>query len=84
MLQQAEAVSMPWFQDEAKQLMRNLNRPERDVVVLLSKGLSIREVGAFLDMPMNTAADHRRNAFRKLDVHTAVEAAVVATKAGLV
>ena len=83
MSQQTEAL-MPWFQDEARQLMRRLNRPERDVILLLAKGLSIREVGDFLDMPMNTAADHRRNSFRKLEVNSAVEAAVLATKAGLV
>lgn len=69
---------------EASTLMAQLSPRERDVIVLAGKGLTNVEIGAALDISSSTVNEHQKSAFRKLDVHNRTEAAVIATKAGLV
>lgn len=67
-----------------KARIAKLTARELQVVVLGSKGYTQREVADLLQVSMWTVMDHRRRAHKKLDVCTAVEAAVIAAKAGLV
>lgn len=64
--------------------LASLTAREREVLVLSSKGLTLKEVASCLRVACGTINDHRKNIYRKLDVNSAVEAAVIAAKAGLV
>jgi two-component system, NarL family, nitrate/nitrite response regulator NarL len=55
---------------------------ERDVLILVGKGCSSKEVGRLLNMTPHTVNDHMKRIFRRLDVDTRVEAAVWAAKQG--
>lgn len=61
-----------------------LTPTERDILVLSSKGCYAPEVAQRLGMCLGTVNDHLKSIYRKLDVHSKVEAAVWAVKAGLV
>ena len=69
---------------EAEQLCGQLSERMREVLVLMSKGLSAREIGTALGISMHTAHELKQRIFQRLQVHKAVEAAVIAVKAGLV
>jgi DNA-binding NarL/FixJ family response regulator len=75
---------MAWFQADAQQAVGNLTRTERDILVFLSKGLSVHEVSEHMRANAVTVASYRTIIYRKLDVHSIAEAAVIACKAGLV
>lgn len=61
-----------------------LSERQRDVLILVGKGLSNKEVGNLLCVSTYGVNDILREVFRKLEVNTRVEAAVIAAKAGLV
>lgn len=61
-----------------------LSPRERDVLVLASKGFRAGEVAKLLDISVRSVNGQLANVYRKLDVHTKVEAAVWAAKAGWV
>ncbi len=69
---------------EADQQMAALSERERECVVLAGKGLTDREIAAAVHLSFWTVAQYLKAAFRKLGVKTRTEAAVIATKAGLV
>lgn len=69
---------------EAEELMAKLTPREREVIVLSAKGLSTKVVASMLDIGWFTAQGHMKAAYRKLEVTTRQEAAVLAAKAGLV
>lgn len=75
----AEAI-----QADTQARLARLSRRQREVLVLTSKGMTVRETAAVAGMSPGTVNDHRKAIFRKLDVSSAVEAAVIAAKAGLV
>lgn len=60
-----------------------LSKRETDVLVFVGKGLSNKEVGALMGLSHCTVNDYLKSIFKKLDVNTRVEAAVLACKAGL-
>jgi DNA-binding CsgD family transcriptional regulator len=56
---------------------------EREVLVLVGKGMKGAEIGLLLGMSLWTVRDHEKHIYRKLGVSGRVEAAVWASKAGL-
>jgi len=57
---------------------------QRDSLTMLAKGLALKEAGAHLKCSPWTEAARRASIYRRLDVGSAPEAAVIAAKAGLV
>ena len=67
------AAAAPWISA--------LTRRETDVLRLLTRGLSNKQIGRELDLAEVTIKLHLRNIFRKIGAATRSEAAVLATKA---
>jgi two-component system nitrate/nitrite response regulator NarL len=64
--------------------IRRLSPRESEVLTYLSKGLTIREIATLLGIRWFTVNDHIKSIYRKLDVSSRAEAAVLATRLGLV
>lgn len=61
-----------------------LTTRERQVVQLIARGLSNREVAAALSVAFKTADAHRTNAMQKLGIHNSAELAAYAIRHGLI
>lgn len=61
-----------------------LSAREQEVLLLLGKGLSRREVAQALDLSDNTIATHIRHVYRKLNISSRAEAALEASRLGLI
>jgi len=57
-----------------------LTARESDVVCLLASGLSYSQIGDRLGVLLNTVGSHIKNAYRKLDVHSATAAVMRAVE----
>ena len=57
-----------------------LTQRELEVLGHLSRGLSYAQVGHALGVSINTVTSHVKNAYRKLDVHTAAAAVMRAVE----
>lgn len=64
-------------------LGEQLSQREREVLVLLSHGLTTRQIAHRLGRNYNTIALHRKQILRKLGVKTTLEALRVARELGL-
>lgn len=53
---------------------------EIEVLLHISRGLSYAQVSAVLGVSPNTVTSHVKNAYRKLDVHTAAAAVMRAVQ----
>jgi DNA-binding CsgD family transcriptional regulator len=51
-----------------------LSRRESEVLLLLGRGRTYAQVAAELGVSLHTVASHVKNAYRKLDVHSAAAA----------
>jgi PAS domain S-box-containing protein len=71
-------------EDAQPELRRVLTPRELDVLQLLAAGLSTDKIGRQLGLSRATVRNHVQNLLPKLGVHSRIEAAVVALKAGLV
>lgn len=72
-------ISEPVLQAECE-----LSAREQEVLLLLGKGLSRREVAQVLDLSDSTIATHIRNVYRKLNISNRAEAALEASRLGLI
>jgi len=61
-----------------------LTAKERDVARLVAEGLGNRQVAASLKISESTVQVHRRNIFRKLDIHKQTDLVRYAIREGLV
>jgi DNA-binding CsgD family transcriptional regulator len=57
---------------------------EREVILLLSEGLSSKQIGIILYISVHTVETHRRNLLRKTGVKNTLELAVFCLKRGLI
>lgn len=64
-------------------LIKNLTEREREVLILLTRGLSTREVAGTLFISRNTARNHIQNILSKLQVHSRLEAVTYALNNGI-
>jgi DNA-binding NarL/FixJ family response regulator len=57
---------------------------EVEVLTFLSKGFTIKEIAGLMSIKWFTVNDHIKSIYRKLNVSSRAEAAVLASKQGLV
>jgi DNA-binding CsgD family transcriptional regulator len=60
-----------------------LTARQREILELVAAGLSTSEMGERLTISTETVRNHMRSVFKELDVHTRLEAIVVARRLGL-
>jgi two-component system, NarL family, response regulator len=61
----------------------NLTAREREILEMISKGLTNKQIGSALDISANTARNHVNNIIEKLDVADRTEAVTTAIQQGL-
>lgn len=61
-----------------------LTTRERDVLTLLAKGYTVKDVAGLLDIGVYTAAGYAKSVYRKLNVSSRAEATLEATRRGYV
>ena len=64
--------------------VNRLSAREREILVLLCKGLTCEAAGNLMGVKASTAASFRVSLYKKLNVGSAAQAAVIAAKAGVV
>lgn len=69
---------------DKKQLSKDLSDREKEVVVLISKGKSVRDIASDLGCSENTIKSHKSNIMRKIDVSNSAGISAWAYKSGLV
>lgn len=62
----------------------HLTGREAEVLCLIARGCTYSQVAATLGMSANTVGTHVKNAYYKLDVHSAAAAVVRAIRLGLI
>jgi DNA-binding NarL/FixJ family response regulator len=65
-------------------LQKDLGPRELQVLSMIGKGMSNKEISQFTGTTANTVKMHLRRIFQKLGVHTRAEAATIAVRRGLV
>jgi DNA-binding NarL/FixJ family response regulator len=74
---------LPGVSDPADANRVKLSPRESEVLLFLSKGLTAREIAELLNIKWFTVNDHIKAIYRKLNVSSRAEAAVIAAKQGL-
>jgi DNA-binding NarL/FixJ family response regulator len=62
----------------------NLTPREKDVLILISKGIKLEEVANMLGITRNTTAGYVKNIYRKLNISSRAEATLTAARMGLI
>lgn len=84
-LEPTPAVSRPIPMDPADKLdYERLTPRESEVLTYLSKGFTIKEIASLMGIKWFTVNDHIKSIYKKLNVSSRAEAAVLASKQGLV
>ncbi len=76
-------TSRPAALDEPSEIER-LTPRETEVLTYLSKGFTIKEIASLMGIKWFTVNDHIKSIYKKLNVSSRAEAAVLASKQGLV
>lgn len=71
-------------QPSPKDLLRDLTEREREVLALVVGGYHNDQISERLHISMGTVKNHIKSIYKKLNVHTRVEAVLLALKYGLV
>lgn len=61
----------------------NLTKSEHNILNLIAKGLTNEHIAEETNISINTVITHRKNIYRKLNVHTTGEVIAIARKLGL-
>lgn len=80
----ARRILRHFQQVEDKTAGNPLSEREKEVLVLLAKGMGRSDIAELLDVSAHTAAGHTKAIYRKLNVSGRVEATLEAVKMGLV
>jgi DNA-binding NarL/FixJ family response regulator len=84
-LEQTIKKTSATYPNEAATLNLNmLSSREIEVLVLVAKGLSRKEIARLLNLSANTIARYIRDVYQKLDISSRAEAAVEACRLGLI
>ena len=62
----------------------NLTAREKDVLILISKGIKLDEVANMLGITRNTTASYVKNIYKKLNISSRAEATLTAARMGLI
>jgi len=62
----------------------NLTAREKDVLILISKGIKLDDVANMLGITRNTTAGYVKNIYRKLNISSRAEATLTAARLGLI
>ncbi|MDP2784178.1 MAG: response regulator transcription factor [Sulfurimicrobium sp.] len=57
---------------------------EREVLVQLTRGISVADIGTVMEISRHTVGDHVKNIYRKLNISSRAEAALQAKNLGLI
>lgn len=71
-------------QPSPKDYLRDLTVREREILTLIAGGYSNDQIAEKLHISMGTVKNHSKSIYKKLNVHTRVEAVLLALKYGLV
>jgi DNA-binding NarL/FixJ family response regulator len=66
--------------DQREAVLEQLTKREMDVLSLIAKGYSVKEVSELLEISNNTVAHHIKSLYSKLNVHNRAEATAVAVQ----
>jgi two-component system, NarL family, response regulator DevR len=77
------ADALASFNYKNQEPIANLSTREREILQLISRGLSNSEISAKIFISENTIKTHIKEIYSKLDVHNRVEAVIEARKYGL-
>lgn len=69
--------------EQSQRLISTLSRRERDVLRLMTVGMSRNTIANSLQLSPNTVRTHAQHVLHKLEVHTALGAAAIARSAHL-
>jgi DNA-binding NarL/FixJ family response regulator len=61
-----------------------LSRRETEVLRYLAQGMSTRELGAVMQLSLNTVRNHVQSAIRRLGAHSKLEAVAIARREGII
>ncbi len=64
--------------------LAGLTRRERQVLILLAKGLSLNEIGERLELSPRTIDSHRSSLMKRLDIHKTTDLVRLALREGLI
>ncbi|MAA74952.1 MAG: DNA-binding response regulator [Salinisphaeraceae bacterium] len=70
--------------DAAQQAAEQLSPRETETLLLIAKGYRLNEVADSMGVTRNTAAGYIKNVYRKLEISSRAEAALAASRMGLV
>lgn len=79
-----EQVRQPDQIHEAGLPQVSLSKRDEEILVMVSKGLNRTEIAAILSLSPHTVARYIKDVYKKLDVGTRAEAAIMACRMGLV
>ena len=77
-------ASSSYFSLDAHDRCAALPARQRETLLLMSKGLDQHGIAAAMDISVHTVREYKQRVLKALEVNSAVEAAVLAAKAGLV
>lgn len=77
-------IFLPSHQASAPSDMRDLTAREHEVLMLIAEGYTNVQIAEKLSISMGTVKNHSKSIYKKINVHTRVEAVLMGLKHGLV